>query len=299
MKINILKRKTKAEAAFDIINVLIMLVICFVTIYPVWYVLINSFNDGIDAARGGIYFITRKFSFQAYKTVFANNDIIVSFGITLAKTVIGTVIHVLFTAMVAYPLSKRDLVGRKVYMTIGIITMFFSGGLIPTYLWFKQLGLVDNFMIYILPAMFSFYDLVIFMAFFREIPSALEEAAKIDGADDFKIFYKVIIKVSLPVLATIALFHGVYQWNDYFTGVMYVVRKNYLLPIQTYLYKIVSESSANQNISQQAISAANRTVTSQTVKFATMIVTTLPIVCVYPFLQKYFVKGMMVGAVKG
>ncbi|WP_079421539.1 carbohydrate ABC transporter permease [Clostridium oryzae] len=295
----ILSRETKGEATFDIINVIIMAILCFITLYPIWFVVVNSFNDGMDAARGGIYWWPRIFSLAAYKTVFANNDIITSFAVTVLKTVIGTVIHVFFTAMVAYPLSKRDLIGRKFYMTVGIITMFFSGGLIPTYLWYKQLHLIDNFAVYILPAMFSFYDLVIFMAFFREIPDSLEEAAKIDGSDDFKIFYSIILRLSLPVIATIALFHGVYQWNDYFTGVIYIIKKSYLLPIQTYLYKVVSENSANQAISLQPGVAVNRRVTSQTVKFATMVVTTFPIVCVYPFLQKYFVKGMMVGAVKG
>jgi putative aldouronate transport system permease protein len=218
-------------------------------------------------------------------------------GITVAKTLIGTVIHVFFTAMVAYALSRKELIFRNVYMIIGTITLFFSGGLIPTYLWFRDLGLLDTFGVYIYPAMFSFFDLIIFLAFFREIPEGLEEAAKIDGANDFTIFVRIVLPVSLPVVATIALFHGVWQWNDYFTGLLYT-NSDKLQPIQTFLYRIIAQSSSNQIVGATG-GAINRTVTSQSIKLATMVITTLPIVLAYPFLQKYFVKGLMIGSLKG
>lgn len=298
MKINILSRKTKKEAIFDIFNVILMLIICFVTLYPIWFTLINSFNEGVDAMLGGIYWWPRKFSIENYLTVFNSSGIITAMFITIAKTLIGTLVHVFFTAMVAYAFSKRELMGRKIYMTIGLVTMFFGGGLIPYFILLRNLGLVDNFLVYIIPAMFSFYDLLIFVAFFREIPQGLEEAAKIDGANDFRIFLKVIIPVSLPVIATIALFHGVYQWNDYFSGVIFI-NKPELQPIQTYLYRIVAQSGSNQAVSAAASGIVGRTTTGQSVKLATMVVATLPIVCVYPFLQKYFVKGMLLGSVKG
>lgn len=274
-----------------------MLLVCFATLYPVWYVLVNSFNEGMDAMRGNIYWWPRVFSIDNYRAVFNNNGIMTAMGVTVAKTVVGTLIHVLFTAMVAYALSSQELIGRKVYMLMGTITLFFGGGLIPTYLLIRDLGLLDNFWVYILPAAFSFYDLIIFMSFFREIPKGLEEAAKIDGANELKIFFKVIIPISMPVVATIALFHGVYQWNDYFAGVIYINNSN-LQPIQTYLYRVVAESSSNQMVSAMADSV-QKSVTSQSVKLATMVVTTVPIVIVYPFLQKYFVKGMMIGSIKG
>lgn len=191
--------------------------------------------------------------------------------------------------MVAYAFSRRELVGRKLYMFIGTVTMFFGGGLIPYYLLIRDLHLLDNFLVYILPAAFSFFDLIIFLSFFREIPPGLEEAAKIDGANDFKIFYKVIIPVSMPVVATIALFHGVYQWNDYFTGMIFINDTN-LQPIQTYLYRVVAQSSSNQMLASMPSGMAV-SVTSQSLKLATMVVTTAPIVFVYPFLQKYFVKA--------
>jgi putative aldouronate transport system permease protein len=161
----------------------------------------------------------------------------------------------------------------------------------------KDLHMLDNFLVYIIPVMFSFFDLIIFLAFFREIPEGLEEAAKIDGANDFSIFVRIIIPVSMPAIATIALFHGVYQWNDYFTGVLFINNID-LQPIQTFLFRVVAQSSSSQIVAQTG-GAINRTVTSQSIKMATMVVTTLPIVLAYPFLQKYFVKGLMIGSIKG
>ncbi|MGZ7440493.1 carbohydrate ABC transporter permease [Paenibacillus sp. TH7-28] len=292
-----LKRRTRGEAIFDLLNNLGMLLICFVTLYPVWYVLVNSLNEGMDGMRGGIYWWPRVFSFENYGAVFQSSGIMLAMGITVAKTLIGTLLHVLFTAMVAYAFSRKDLIGGKLYILIGTVTMFFGGGLIPTYLLMRDLHLLDNFLIYIIPALFSFFDLIIFMTFFREIPDGLEEAAKIDGANDWAIFLRVVLPVSLPVVATIALFHGVYQWNDYFTGVIYLNNMD-LQPIQTYLYRVVAQSSSNQ-MAAQVPGGISKTVTSQSIKLATMVVTTLPIVFVYPFLQRYFVKGMMIGSIKG
>lgn len=294
----LLGKRSIGDLIFDTCNVLIMLFICFITLYPIWYVVVNSLNDGVDAMQGGIYWWPRKFTLDNYKAVFANPGIVKAFGVTIAKTVIGTAVHVLFTAMVAYAYSQNDLIGRKFYMIVGTITLFFGGGLIPYFLLIRDLGLFDNFLVYIIPAMFSFFDLIIFMAFFREIPPALQEAARMDGANDFTIFLRIILPVSLPAVATIALFHGVYQWNDYFTGVIFINNPD-LQPIQTYLYKVVAETSSNQMLSVMPGSIATRTVTSQSIKLATMVITTLPIVFVYPFLQKYFVKGMLIGSIKG
>lgn len=292
-------RRTLGETLFDKFNVLSMLIICFLTLYPVWYVLINSFNDGKDAMSGGnIYWIPRMFSVENYTAVFENAGIMTAMGITVAKTLVGTVLHVFFTAMVAYAFSRRELIGRNVYMMIGTITMFFGGGLIPTYMWYRDLGLLNDFFVYIWPALFSFFDLIIFIAFFREIPDGLEEAAKIDGANDFKIFYSVVLPVSMPVVATIALFHGVYQWNDYFTAVIFTTDEA-LQPIQTFLYKVIAQSSSTQIIGNMSGGAITRRVTGQSIKMATMVITTLPIVLAYPFLQRYFVKGLMIGSLKG
>ncbi|MGN0243326.1 MAG: carbohydrate ABC transporter permease [Lachnospiraceae bacterium] len=283
------------ERVFDIFNVILMVAICFLCIYPIWYIVVNSFNDAKDAAYGGIYWWPRVFSLENYRAVFATSGLLQSFKITILKTVIGTTVSVLFTAIVSYSFSKKYLVGRKIYMAIGTITMIFSGGLIPTFILFRSLHLYNNFLVFILPAMFSFYNALIMMSFFRELPPSLEESARIDGAGDFTVFFKIVLPLSKPVIATIALFNGVGQWNDYFSGVMYINERS-LEPIQTYLYRIIAESSSNQMVNAAQSVAA--TTTSTAIKLATMVITTVPIMCVYPFLQKYFVKGMMIGAVK-
>ena len=292
---NIIKR-TPGEHIFDILNVIIMLFVCIASIYPIWYVLVNSLNDATDAMTGGIYLWPRVFSLANYQKVLETSGIGQSFKISVLRTLIGTVFSVFFTAMVAYGLSKEYLVGRKLYMAMGTITLFFSGGLIPGFLLLKNLNLLDSFWVFIFPSMFSFYNLLIFNSFFREIPKALEESARIDGAQDMTVFFKIVLPLSKPVLATIALFNGVYHWNDYFAGVMYI-NDTSLEPIQTYMYRIIAESTSNM-LSNNISSAITQTTTSTSIKLATMVITTVPIICVYPFLQKYFVKGMMIGAVK-
>ena len=282
----------------DYIIGIVMVLICFLALYPVWYTIIISFNDSNDALRGGIYWLPRKFSLESYKTVFQDKTIIRAFGVTILRTVIGTVSSVFFTAMVGYAFSKKHIMGNKVYTIIGTITMFFGGGLIPYFITLKNLGLYDSFWVYIIPSLFSFYNMIIFMSFFRELPAGLEESAKLDGANDMVIFIKIIIPLSMPVIATIALFNGVYHWNDYFAGVMYI-NKAALQPIQTYLYRVVASASASKAVVSMPAGVSAQQVSSQSVRLATMVVTTFPIMCVYPFLQKYFVKGMLIGSIKG
>lgn len=277
---------------------ILMVVVCFVALYPVWYTIIISFNDSVDAMRGGIFWLPRKFSLESYKTVFQDTAIARAFMITILRTVLGTLTSVFFTAMVGYALSKKFIFGNRFYMILGTITMFFGGGLIPYFILIKNIGLYDNFWVYIIPGLFNFYNMIIFMSFFRSMPAGLEESAKLDGANDLVIFLKIILPLSMPVVATIALFNGVGHWNDYFTGVMYI-NKAELQPIQTFLYRIVASASASKTVVSMPAGVSAQQVSSQSVRLATMVVTTFPIVCVYPFLQKYFVKGMMIGSIKG
>ena len=269
------------------------------TLYPIWYTLVISFNEGKDAMLGGIYWWPRIFSLDNYDAVFSRPEIIKAFGVSIARTILATTTGVFFTAMVAYGLSKKHLIGRNLYLTMGTITLFFSGGLIPYFLLLKSLHLLDNFLVYVIPALFNFYNLIIFQAFFRELPVELEESAKIDGANDFGIFVRIIIPLSKPVLATMALFIGVYHWNDYFMGVIYIIRKTDLQPIQTFLYKIIAQTESNQIFQNVPGGVQATRTTQQSIRFATMVVTTFPIICVYPFLQRYFVKGMLLGSIKG
>lgn len=291
-------RKLNSNTPFNVIINTVMVLVCFIALYPVWYTIIVSFNNSEDTLRGGVYFWPRMFTLESYRTVFQDKSIIKAFGITILRTLLGTVSSVVFTSMVAYAFSKKHILGNKVYMIIGTITMFFGGGLIPTFILFKNIGLYDNFLVYIIPSMFNFYNMIIFMAFFRELPVGLEESAKLDGANDLIIFFRIILPLSMPVVATIALFNGVWQWNDYFTGVMYINNAD-LQPIQTFLYRIVASASASKAVVSLPAGISAQQVSSQSVRLATMVVTTFPIVCVYPFLQKYFVKGMLIGSIKG
>ena len=290
--------KVNQYTVYDRVITIVMIVICFFALYPVWYTIIISFNDSNDAMLGGIYWLPRKFGVESYKTVFQDKTIINAFIITILRTVIGTVTSVVFTAMVAYAFSKKHIMGNKFYTILGTVTMFFSGGLIPYFITLKNIGLYDNFLVYIIPSLFNFWNMIIFMAFFRELPAGLEESAKLDGANDMTVFIRIVIPLSMPVLATIALFNGVAHWNDYFTGVMYI-NKAELQPIQTYLYRIVASASASKAVVSMPIGVSAQQVSSQSVRLATMVVTTFPIICIYPFLQKYFVKGILVGSIKG
>lgn len=285
---------SKDEKIFNTANVIFMVFFLAIIALPLWNIVALSFNDATDAARGGIYFWPREFSLESYYTVFEDSAIYKAIVISVAKTVIGVVLHTALTAMVAYGMSRRNLMGRKIYMNMGILTMFVSGGMIPTFLLFKELGLLNNFWVYIIPVLFSFYDMVILMNFFRSIPFSLEESAMMDGANPFIIFVKIILPLSLPVLATIALFHGVFQWNDYMTANIYVDDRS-LYPLQMLLFRIVSE-----NLSPAVATGTNvvRNTTSQSLQLATMVVTTVPVVVIYPFLQKYFIQGMTLGSVK-
>lgn len=297
-------KRSVGDNIFDTANYLFMLIACFVTIYPIWYITVLSFNDGNDAIRGGIYWWPRVFSLDNYETIFQDARILQAFFISFSRTAVSTLATVLFTAMAAYAWLKKRLIGRKLYMGLGAVTLFFNGGLIPTFLLILSLGLFNNFMVYVIPTLFAFFNLIIFQAFFGEIPEVLEEAAMIEGAHEFGIFVRIILPLSKPVLATIALFHGVWSWNDFFMGVIYI-KDDVLQPIATVLYGIV-RGVAGANMANLDSSVAgsiallqNRSVTSTSVQLATMIVATFPIVVTYPFLQKYFIKGLLIGSVKG
>lgn len=293
----LLKRRSTGDLAFSAVNLVLLTAFCILILYPVWYIVVLSFNEGADAMLGGIYFWPRKFTLQNYRAVFQENAIVQSFLVTIARTVLGTATSVFFTAMVSFAYSKARLIGRNFYLTMGTVTLIFNGGLIPTFLLIRDLHLYDSFWVYIIPSLFGFYNCIIFMSFFRTLPPALEESAMIDGANEFQQFIKIILPLSKPILATIALFTAVGHWNDYFTGVIYIQNPD-LIPIQTYLYRIVAEAGSVK-IQTNVQGLQERANSTQALKLATMVVTTLPIVCVYPFLQKYFVKGVMIGAVKG
>lgn len=290
--------RSRSDRVFPAVNTLLMLLMSVSILYPVWYIFVNSLNDGQDMMNGAIYWIPRMFSLENYHEIFRNSAILKAFGITSSYTALTTTLHVFITSMVAWAVSKRHILFRRFYLAFGTVTMFMSGGLIPYFLLIKGLGMVDSYLVYVIPGLFSFYNLIIFMSFFRQLPSSLEESAKIDGASDFFIFVRIIIPLSLPVLAAIALFVGVANWNDYFTGVIFINNQN-LQPIQTFLYKVIAQNESHQLLAASPVGMAVRRTTSQSLKLATMVVTTLPIIFIYPFLQRYFIKGILIGSIKG
>ncbi|RJG25263.1 carbohydrate ABC transporter permease [Paenibacillus thiaminolyticus] len=285
----------KGEKIFNIFNIIFMVFFLSLIIFPLINIIALSLNDGYDAMKGGIYLAPRKFTLINYETILKDLTIYRAFAVTVAKTVIGVAGHLLITGIAAYAMSKPYLMGRKIFIRMGVITMFFSGGMIPTFLVVKSLGLANSFWVFIIPVLFSFYDMVILMNFFKNLPESIEESAKIDGAHFFQIFFKIVLPLSVPVIATIALFHGVYQWNDFFVAKLYITDKS-LYPIQYYLYQMLTSAGA-ANSAKAGVYVA-KAVTTQSLQQATMIVTTLPIMLIYPFLQKYFISGMLLGGVK-
>ena len=279
---------------FDTINIILLVTFTIIIVVPLWNVVVSSFSSGRSLAEGGFIFWPTEFSLENYQAVFRDANIWNAFFISVAKTVIGVITHVFFCAMVGYGLSKKYVRGRKFYVAMGVVTMFFSGGMIPTYLLIKDLGLLNSFWVYIIPALLSFYDVIILMNFFRNVPDSLEESAKIDGGGDWRILLSIIIPLSMPAMATIALFNGVGQWNDFMTTKLYITDQS-LYPLQMMLYEIIvqSQTQSMQNIGSVAIQT-----TTKGVQLATIVVTTLPIVVMYPILQRYFISGMMLGAVK-
>lgn len=280
---------------FNAVNVVLLVITMIAIVVPLWNVIVSSFASSRALAEGGYIFWPSELSLENYRAVFRDSSIWQAFFISISKTVIGVVTHVFFCAMVAYGLSKRYVRGRKVYVSMGVITMFFSGGMIPTYLLIKDLGMLDSFWVYIIPALLSYYDVIILMNFFRGVPDSLEESAKIDGAGDWRIFLSLFIPLSMPAMATIALFNGVGQWNDFMTTKLYVTSEA-LYPLQMKLYEIIVQSQT-QSMQNVAGAVVIETATKG-VQLATIVITTLPIVIIYPLLQKYFISGMMLGAVK-
>lgn len=289
-------KKTKGELAFDITNYTLMAIIMFVTIYPIWYVLIVSLNDGSDFLKGGVYMFPRKFSFLNYVEVFNTANLVRAFVVTVSRTIIGVVTHILFTGLFAFGFYRKGLVFKKLYWTICIIPMFIGGGTIPYFLLLSDLHLTDTFWVYIIPWLFSFWDVLVLTSFFAGIPDSLSEAARIDGMSEFGLFFKIIFPLSMPVFAALALFNGVGQWNSFFDSLLYNSGTNDYITLQ-HLVVLMLKEAEKQTMSDSPGVGGDRT-TSVGIQYASIIVSTVPILLVYPFLQRYFVYGVMTGAVK-
>lgn len=276
----------------------ILIFILITTLYPVYYCLIYSLNEGSNSILGNLYLYPRKLTIENYLVIFREKSLISAFTITVARTLIGTIMSLYVMSIASYALTKPQLKFRKTYTMIGIISIYFSGGLIPFYIVLNNLKLLNTFWVFIFPSLVSFFNVLLLMAFFRELPSSLEESAQMDGAGYITIFHQLIIPLSKPILATIGLFVAVGHWNDWFSAAFYVTDEK-LITMPTLLMKMMNEAVAKSRMEsfiKQSYSKSNLTIES--VRYAALMVTIMPIVMVYPFLQKYFVKGMMVGAIK-
>lgn len=296
---------SKSDKIFDYVNYALLTMLMIVTLYPFLNTLAISFNDAKDSIRGGIYLWPREWSLDNYKYVLSEKSIYNATIISILRTVIGTVVTVFCSAMVAYAISRQDFVLRKFVTIAFILTMYINGGLIPNFLLIRDLNLLDSFWVYILPGLIGVFNLIIIRSFIDGLPESILESARIDGAGDYRTFFSIVLPLCVPVLATVALFSGVFQWNSWFDVFLYNSSTIELSTLQYELQKILQNSNASmtQRTAGDVFAGGGLqnqgTVTPTAIRATMTIVASVPIIMVYPFLQKYFVKGMMVGGVKG
>ncbi|CAN7260036.1 carbohydrate ABC transporter permease [Paenibacillus sp. LjRoot153] len=285
---------TVGEKIWQVVVYFILIILALLCLLPFLYVVAVSVTPESEVVRKGIVIIPESFTFVAYKEVFISHGIGQAYKITLFRTIVGTALNVLFTVLAAYPLSKKYLPGRSTFLIFIVFTMMFSGGLIPTYLLIRSLGLLNSPWVLIIPHLISAFNLVIIKGFFEQLPAEIEESARVDGASELQSLWRIILPLSMPVLATISLFYAVGHWNSYFDAIVYLNDSN-LMPLQVVLRNILLNVAT-----QSADSMANSgTVSKFAVQMAAVVVTTVPILIVYPFMQKHFTKGVLMGSIKG
>ena len=293
-----LKQRSAGTLFFNMVNGFVLLFVVFITLFPFYYIAIVSISNGSLVARGEISFYPREITFQAYITVFNNPDIWQSYMNTILYTVVGTAINILMSSLCAYPLSRKDFYGRSFFTFFVAFTMFMSGGLIPLYLVVLKLGLINTMWALVLPPAINTFNMIIIRTFFQGIPVSLHESAYLDGANDISILFKIILPLSKPVMATMTLFYSVWHWNSFFPALIYLNSK-VKYPVQILLRNIVVSGEFSEQSVDIGGVGLDFTVVATNYKYAVIIITVLPILIVYPFLQKYFAKGTMVGAIKG
>ena len=271
-----------------------------ITFYPFWNIFVLSLNDATASLRGGLMLWPRVFSIDSYKAVLSDTALLSSLKVTLLRTAVGVPMNLLAVTTLAYALSQRDLIGRRQINLLFVFTMYFSGGLIPTYMIVKWLGLIDNFLVYLLPGLYNVYWMILVRTYMEGLPYSMIESARIDGANDIQIFAKVVLPSCAPVVATIGLFSAIYHWNAWYDSYIYT-NKPVLETLSNALIKILNQyqTGAMMTQAQQMAAASKRLpVSSESIRMTVTMVTTIPIILVYPFVQKYFIKGMMLGSVK-
>ena len=284
--------KTTSFSVSGAVIIFILVLIALITLYPFVYTLAGSFNDGTDFEKGGVWLFPRVFTLDNYTAVFSDYRLWIGLGNTVLRTVVGTAAALIVTSCVAYAMSQRELPCKRFFRVFNVITMFFSGGIVPFFLVVNILGLYDNFLVYILPSLYSVYNMIVISTFFRGIGQGVREAAILDGASEMRIWWSVFMPMSTPVLATVGLWIAVMHWNSYLPTLLYTSKDESMWTLQYYLMRIIKDAALPEG------DAVNENVTAQTISFAAMVIAMIPIVCAYPFLQKYFAKGAALGSLK-
>ncbi|MFS0724163.1 carbohydrate ABC transporter permease [Paenibacillus sp. 1P07SE] len=298
---NTFRTSSIGDKIFDICNVIFMILLVCVTLYPFLNMFALSFNDANDSIRGDIYIWPREWTLRNFEYVFSESNIFHATFISAARTIIGTAISVFCTAMLAYTISRPEYALKKFVSITFIFTMYFSGGLIPNYLLIKELGMLNSFWVYIIPGIIGVFNMIVIRSFIEGLPEGIMESAKMDGAGDFITFTRIVLPLTVPALATVSLFVAVFQWNSWFDVFLYNSSRQNLSTLQYELMKVLSTSNTTTSSADAFADAQSsaQMVTPTSVRATMTIVASVPIIMVYPFLQKYFVKGMVVGGVKG
>jgi putative aldouronate transport system permease protein len=304
MKISYLGSKIE-NVVFTFVNTTLLIILAVVTIYPFINTIALSFNEGLDSLRGGIYIFPRAFTLSNYEVLFKNVTIYNAFFISLSRTILSTGLNIFFTTMLAYTLSRKEYIFRKFITVVFVLTMYFNAGLIPTYFLYKSMGLINNYLVYIVPSMIGVFNLIVVRTYLKTIPESLVESAKMDGAGEFRIFFQIMFPLCKPVLATVAIFVAVGAWNSWFDSFIFCSSKQYLSTLQYELMKLMalanvgnSNSALLANAMTGGASAAQNFITPISLRSAVTILAAAPIIMVYPFLQRYFIIGLTVGGVK-
>lgn len=294
-------KKSYADKVFDVVNLLVMIILLFIFVWPLWFVVIASFSDPNQVWMGKVVLWPKGVTLVSYEELLQYKRIWTGYANTIFYTVVGTLVNLVMTVCGAYPLSRKDFMPRHFVMILLMITMYFSGGLIPTYLVVSRLGLVNTRWAMIIPGAMSVYNMIVMRTYFmNSIPSSLQEAATLDGASSFQYLVRVVLPLSKPILAVIGLYYAVGHWNDFYSALIYIYDDS-MLPLQSFLRDILMSTklTLNNMSGMDMATAAAKAQLAQTLKYSVIIVSTVPVLCIYPFIQKYFVKGVMIGSVKG
>ncbi len=286
---------TKGQKVFNVVNFFLMLAVCLITVYPLWYTVIASFSDPLAVSTGSVTILPVGFELASFKKVFEMDNIWTAYGNTIFYSVFGTLLNMVLTILGAYPLSKRRLKGRRVFMLFILITMWFNAGMMPSFLNYRDLGLYDTRAAILLCGAIDTFNVILMRTFFENVPDSMEESAKLDGANDWRILLNIYLPLSVPAIATVTMYYFVGRWNSYFWS-MLLLKDQSKVPLQVLLKKLIVEVSYSVN---EAVDMSATVMTEQTIVYATIVIAVLPMLILYPFLQKFFVKGIMVGAIKG